>query len=84
MISAVYKNKSRVPQTIVDLMKSQSPQANWDLEDYETMSHSQLLQKLERIVRTSFHSQTYPTYALTTDNFLKMVLIVSLNLVLDK
>lgn len=76
-MSALYKNRDLVPKTISDLFKSQSSNKHWELEDYETMSHALMLKKLERIVRTSYHSQNYPPYAVTSDNFLKMSLIVS-------
>eukprot|EP00026_Physarum_polycephalum_P000019 Phypoly_transcript_00019.p1 GENE.Phypoly_transcript_00019~~Phypoly_transcript_00019.p1 ORF type:complete len:3090 (+),score=490.35 Phypoly_transcript_00019:142-9411(+) len=76
-ISALYRDKSLVPKSIHDLLKSQSStQHNWQLEDYSKMPHAELLQKLERIVRTTFDKHTYPAYALTSDNFLKMALIV--------
>lgn len=76
-ISALYRDKSKVPHSISELLKSQSSQPNWELEDYSKMSHAELLKKLERIVRTSFDTMSYPVYALTSDNFLKMALIVS-------
>ena len=50
------------------------------MEIYDTMGQEDLLKKLERVVRTSFDKKEYPPYALTVDNFLKMSLIVSTQL----
>lgn len=64
-----------MPDSISSLITSQAAKG---LEDYETMTPDVLLKKLERIVRTSFDPKSYPQYALTADNFLKMSLIVSI------
>lgn len=77
-ISALYKDPAKVPGDVVELMKSQHRnQHSFRLQDFKKMNSSQLLEILEKIVRTSFEPKKYPPYALTDDNLLKMVLIVS-------
>ncbi|CAG8661306.1 6632_t:CDS:2, partial [Racocetra fulgida] len=47
----------------------------WELDDYNTMSESALLEKLEGIARKSMGKLELPSYALSADN-LKMALIL--------
>jgi hypothetical protein len=47
------------------------------LKDYDKMSYKDLLMVLQKIVRTVVDTVTALPYALTADNLLKMVLIVS-------
>ncbi len=68
----------KVDSSVVNLMRSQHRHQNtFSLKDFDTMTHSELLEALEKIARSSKEQLIYPNYALTSDNLLKMVLIVS-------
>ncbi|CAG8563026.1 45905_t:CDS:10 [Gigaspora margarita] len=55
---------------------SQPDEQKWELDDYNTMSESTLLEKLESIARKSMGELKLPSYALSADNLLKMALIL--------
>ena len=77
-VTAVYRNKDKVPSGIVKLLKSQGLGKNGELEDLNTFSQEQLQNKLEKIVGTEMvkKNNLSPSYALTQDNILKMTLIL--------
>ncbi|UZO24840.1 uncharacterized protein OCT59_017134 [Rhizophagus irregularis] len=66
----LYNNKNEVPDNIKLLLNGQ------ELEDYNTMTTTELLIKLETIARRSNEELNFPEYALTTDNLMKMALIL--------
>jgi hypothetical protein len=74
----LYHDKNKVPDNIKLLLKSQAPgnSENWELDDYNTMTATELLVKLEAIARKSNEKLELPSYALTIDNLMKMVLIL--------
>jgi hypothetical protein len=47
------------------------------LQDYDKMSYADLLDVLQKIARASVVKLDHLPYALTADNLLKMVLVVS-------
>lgn len=55
---------------------SQPGKQIWELDNYNTMSESTLLEKLESIARKSMGELKLPSYALSADNLLKMALIL--------
>ncbi|CAI2170802.1 7188_t:CDS:10 [Funneliformis geosporum] len=71
-ICALYRNKNIVPNNVTNLLKSQS----FELADYQTMSSDQLLITLECLARKTMHKINYTQYALSTDNLLKMALML--------
>ncbi|CAI2166603.1 8657_t:CDS:2, partial [Funneliformis geosporum] len=76
--SMLYCDKNRVPNEIKLLLKSQAignPE-NWELDDYNTMSVNELLKKLEAMTRSSTEKLNLPEYALSSDNLIKMALIL--------
>ena len=77
-ITAVYRNKTRVPHSVEKLLKSQGVKGNKELEDFKVLAQDQLQEKLENIVCTKPVNQNnlFSTYALTPDNILKMILII--------
>ena len=77
-ITAVYRSKALVPQSVEKLLKSQGVKGNRELEDFKTLTQEQLQEKLEKIACTKLMNQTnlFSTYALTPDNILKMILII--------
>ena len=82
-ITAVYRNKARVPLNVETLLTSQVvKRKNKVLDDFKVMSQDQLQEKLERIVCTKpvtkdeDCSPMFLNYALTPDNILKMILII--------
>ena len=83
-IAAFYRDKKRVPREVSDLLKSQTVKGRIEeLDDFKTMTHEELQQRLERIARTKSVKQERQEmvergsnyYALTPDNMLKMILI---------
>ena len=83
-IAAFYRDKNRVPREVSDLLKSQTVKGrNEELDDFKTMTHEELQERLERIARTKSGKQERQEmvergsnyYALTPDNMLKMILI---------
>ena len=76
-ICALYRDKKLVPKEVKELLSSQSQKREqWELEDYQTMEHEELLLKLEKIARTTREEKQYPPYSITSDNLLKMALII--------
>ncbi|CAG8477692.1 8259_t:CDS:10, partial [Cetraspora pellucida] len=77
-ICALYHHKSRVPKNVEDLLRSQHLSRNSDfkLDDYDKMSSEDILKKLECLARTTCDEREYAPYALSTDNLLKMALIL--------
>ncbi|CAJ0901056.1 6354_t:CDS:10 [Entrophospora sp. SA101] len=81
-ICALYRDKTKVPDNVKNLLKSQcigddgSNNYVWSLDDYHTMSTDELLKKLECLARKTMHSIPYHPYALSADNLLKMALIL--------
>ncbi len=77
-ITAVYRNKTRVPLSVETLLKSQDVKGNNKLEDFKTFTQEQLQTKLEKIACTKLveKNNLFPSYALTPDNILKMILII--------
>ena len=77
-ISALYKDPTRVPDSVAQLMRSQHiGSRTYTLNNYNKMSYDELLGVLQRIARSSITTHNHPPYALTADNLLKMVLVVS-------
>ncbi|GBC06549.1 hypothetical protein RclHR1_06900002 [Rhizophagus clarus] len=74
----LYQDKNKVSDNIKLLLKSQAPDnpENWKLDDYSTMSTTELLIKLETMTRKSNEKLELPNYALTVDNLMKMVLLL--------
>lgn len=66
-----------MPADVVRLLESQSANKRFALKNYDEMTYDTLLATLEKIACTSSKNLDYPPYALTADNLLKMVLIVS-------
>lgn len=77
-ISALYKDPTKVDNSVQELLRSQHSNPRlFRLRDYEEMPFNELLGTLQKI-STSTSSAVSSSYALTTDNLLKMVLIISL------
>ncbi|CAG8457534.1 1322_t:CDS:2, partial [Dentiscutata erythropus] len=88
-ICALYRDRTKVPGDVKRLLVSQetshyegmdpfsraNPQA-WELENYNTMSSEALLERLERIARESMNEIELPKYALSSNNIVKMALIL--------
>ena len=77
-ITAVYRNKSRVPDSVEKLLTSQGARGKNELEDFKTLTQEQLQKKLEKIacLKLVKENKMFATYALTPDNILKMILII--------
>ncbi|CAG8494132.1 12597_t:CDS:10, partial [Racocetra fulgida] len=78
-ICALYRNAKKVPDNVTKLLQSQcinGDPKNFKLEDYNTMDMKLLLKKLESLARKTTHEITYPRYALSADNLIKMALIL--------
>ncbi len=77
-ITAMYRNKSLVPLNVEKLLKSQGVRGNKKLEDFKLFTQVQLQEKLEKIACTKLveKNNLFPSYALTPDNILKMILII--------
>jgi ABC-type multidrug transport system fused ATPase/permease subunit len=77
-ITAVYRNKTRVPLSVGKLLKSQEVKGNKELEDFKVLTQKQLQEKLEKIacMKLAGKNNLFSTYALTPDNILKMILII--------
>ena len=77
-ITSLYIDKSVVPQSIKELMRTQLHlNENQDpLKDFSLMGTSDLIHELEKLIRTT-KLDNYPlNYALTISNLVKMALIV--------
>ena len=80
-ITAIYREQSLVPKHVKKLLKSQAVGGNGKLEDLKDFTQEQLKEKLEKIACTKSvekkrAEEPAPSYALTPDNILKMVLII--------
>ncbi|GBC06772.1 hypothetical protein RclHR1_07030002 [Rhizophagus clarus] len=77
-ISALYRDRTKVHDDVKNLLKSQviRYQTNWELDDYNSMSHSALFTKLVAFAQSSKEKPNLPEYALTCDNLMKMALIL--------
>ena len=77
-ITAMYREKISVPDNIKKLLTSQGLREYKELEDFHTLSQVQLQKELEKIACTEpvKRNNLFSRYALTTDNVLKMVLII--------
>ncbi|CAG8547768.1 12126_t:CDS:10 [Acaulospora morrowiae] len=72
-ICALYREKNKVPNNVKNLLKSQ----NAELQDYDSMEPSLLLERLEQLVRQKMHKlDGLPKYALSIENLLKMAMIL--------
>ncbi|CAG8814058.1 17000_t:CDS:1, partial [Racocetra persica] len=61
-ICALYRDEKRVPDNVKRLLKSQHTDKDkkFQLENYNTMDTTQLLEKLERLARKTMHKIKYP------------------------
>ena len=77
-ITAVYRKKALVPLNVKKLLQSQEVRGNEELEDFKIFTQEQLQEKLEKIACTKLveKKKLFPSYALTPDNILKMILII--------
>ncbi|CAG8447095.1 15140_t:CDS:10 [Dentiscutata erythropus] len=80
-ICALYRDRNKVPQNVKNLLSSQQVRtpgiANaFTLDNYDEMSPDRILEKLECLARNTLEERKYPPYALSTDNLLKMALIL--------
>ena len=84
-ITAVYRKKDDVPNTVSDLLTNQIVKGETkELDDYAKMTQDKLHEKLEKIARKKSHDtdetdstkHKYSDYVLTPDNMLKMILII--------
>ena len=77
-ISALYRDRTLVPNNVKDLLRSQviKNRSKWELDDYNIMSANALLVKLECLARNSVEKLNLPAYALSGDNLIKMALIL--------
>lgn len=79
-ITALYRELSLVPQSIINLFKSQAvKESGKEFEDYSGLNQDELQKKLELLARTSataLGTDSSSKYALTPDNVLKMALIL--------
>ena len=78
-ITAIYRERSLVPLYVKKLLKSQALAEK--LENFKDFTQEQLQEKLEKIACTRLGEkkrieEQAPSYALTPDNILKMVLII--------
>jgi hypothetical protein len=75
----MYRNPDLIKNNeVMKLLKTQhTGGTQFELKDYAKMSQPELLAVLEKIARKTKEKIDYPPYALTSDNLLKMVLIVS-------
>ena len=77
-ITAMYRNKALVPSNVEKLLLSQDVRENKELDDFNNFTQEQLQDKLERIacIEVVEKRNLFPSYALTPDNILKMILII--------
>ncbi|CAG8631484.1 21109_t:CDS:10, partial [Gigaspora margarita] len=79
-ICALYRDKSKVPKNVENLLKSQHFPADseFELDSYDDMSSEDILKILECLARTTHEKREYAPniYVLSTDNLLKMALIL--------
>ncbi|CAG8487332.1 35591_t:CDS:10 [Gigaspora margarita] len=77
-ICALYRDRNMVPKNVKNLLESQHfpVRSNFVLDNYDTMSCENILKKLECLARTTHEEREYAPYALSTDNLLKMALVL--------
>ncbi|KAF0487085.1 e3 ubiquitin-protein ligase [Gigaspora margarita] len=84
-ICALYQTKNSVPENVKEFLKIQSSMTDsdkwddsdkWELDDYNRMPPKLLLEILEYLARRTTHVIDLPLYALSTDNLVKMALIL--------
>ncbi|PKY42427.1 hypothetical protein RhiirA4_397377 [Rhizophagus irregularis] len=77
-ISSLYRDRTKVHDNVKILLKSQiiGDQTKWELDDYNSMSAEALFVKLECLARRSIGKLNLPEYALSSDNLIKMALIL--------
>ncbi|KAF0485179.1 e3 ubiquitin-protein ligase [Gigaspora margarita] len=80
-ICALYRDKTKVPQNVKNLLSSQhvgtpGVTSKFKLDNYDNMSPDKILEKLECLARNTLEERKYPPYALSTNNLLKMALIL--------
>ena len=79
-ITALYRELSLVPQSVISLFKSQAVKnSENEFENYSGLNQDELQKKLELLARTSataLDTDSTLKYALTPDNVLKMALIL--------
>ncbi|CAG8475879.1 285_t:CDS:10, partial [Dentiscutata heterogama] len=80
-ICALYRDRNKVPQNVKNLLSSQHVGTpgianEFILDNYDEMSPDRILEKLECLARNTLEERKYPPYALSTDNLLKMALIL--------
>ncbi|CAG8527830.1 33218_t:CDS:10, partial [Gigaspora margarita] len=77
-ICALYRDVKKVPRNVENLLKSQHfpANSNFALDNYDNMSCEDILKKLECLARITHEEREYAPYALSTDNLLKMALIL--------
>ncbi|CAB4390800.1 unnamed protein product [Rhizophagus irregularis] len=73
-ITLLYSDRTKAYDNAKLLLKSDH--SNWKLDDYVTMSENEILMKLERMVRRSTQKLSLPEYVLSSDNLIKMALIL--------
>ncbi|CAG8444408.1 26262_t:CDS:10 [Dentiscutata erythropus] len=72
-ICALYRDKTKVPKNVENLLKSQKAV----LQDYHKMESAKLLEVLERLARRKMQKlEGLPEYALSIENLLKMAMIL--------
>ena len=77
-ITAMYRNKSLVPSNVKKVLQSQCVTENRELDDFNNFTQEQLQDKLEKTacIKVVEKSSLFPSYALTPDSVLKMILII--------
>ncbi|CAG8812591.1 24865_t:CDS:2, partial [Cetraspora pellucida] len=77
-ICALYREMNKIPENVKEFLKIQymAGLSKWELEDYNRMSPRLLLERLECLARRTTHHIKLPSYALSSDNIIKMALIL--------
>eukprot|EP00741_Cyanophora_paradoxa_P015457 tig00020892_g14920.t1 len=78
-ITALYRDRNRVPDSVRRLIESQSFRSNPGLTNYGTLKPTQLLEELMKLLSSSTRAADMETdgYVMTLDNLLKMGLILT-------
>ena len=77
-ITAMYRDKALVPPNVNKLLTSQNVKGKKELDDFNLFTQEQLQEKLEKIacMKQVETNNLFPSYALTPDNILKMILVI--------
>ncbi|GBC14226.1 hypothetical protein GLOIN_2v1789429 [Rhizophagus irregularis DAOM 181602=DAOM 197198] len=77
-ITTLYRDRTKIHENVKTLLKSQviGDKTKWELDDYNSMSTYALFMKLEYLARKSTEKLNIPEYALSSDNLIKMALIL--------